>query len=212
MKIEKEIVINDEPLLPVSTGKRKARLTYTGPKYLYLEYDNVSKKIQVLMHTSETPELEQAKEKLTPIDGREVIVIDAEDKTIAATFFWSNYTLSVDQYTEELPNGEIYTYEYSQSTTIGEIFNFLNMEWNVEKNDFNEYKFVIAGVTPSEMISSTDLLIEKINLALVENTTLTVENKLEIQEYADKLLKFKSDVESGIPHWKLAFPVCSIPY
>jgi hypothetical protein len=212
MKIKKEIIINDEPMISTSTGIRKAVLTYTGPRYLYLEYDQIDKVVQVVMHISEIPDLETAKEKLTQIEGRVISTIDAEENIIAAAYFWTNYSLEVENYTETLPNGEVYTFEYSTDPNIGEIFDFLKMQWNVEKNDFDEYKFITNPVSDLEIIESINLISGKVSTALVENTSLSDTERTEIQTYIAKLTEFKSNVEQGSEHWKMSFPICNIPY
>lgn len=213
MKIRKEITINDEPLISQATGKRKAVINYDGPKYLYLELNSHTNKIEAVAHSAESvPDPAGAQERLTPIDGREIVELDAEDKTIAAAHFWSHHSVEVSDYTEVLENGETYEYKYDSTPVVGEIFDFNNMRWNKAKNDFDEYKFILAPNSDAVINSSIDMLVEKVNKALVENTALTNEQKTEINQYINDLHTFKANTAKGIENWKMAFPACKVAY
>lgn len=214
MRIEKQIRINDEPWSAVDTGKRTATLIYQGPKYLYLEYDSVTDKVLQLTHISELePDLAGALEKLTPIEGRSIVEVNAEISTIAASYFWDSYELIVADYVENLENGETYTYEYnSPNAKLGQIFDFYKMTWGLETGDYDEYKFMVAPVSEDEMIKSIDLILEKVRYSLAENTSLSAADRNSIDAYIVALNKFKTDMTAGVEHWKMAFPVCKVPY
>lgn len=212
MRIEKIIDINDEPFSATSTGKRKVKVLYNGPRYIYLEVDELST-VQAVMHSSENmPESHIASQKLTPIPGREVIELDADKTTIAACHFWNSYTLEVEDYSETLPNGKIYSFEYSDQPLIGEIWDFNRMKWNSSKKDFDTYKFLECPVSQQQILESCDLIQSKVQIAVVENGTLTADQRSSLNDYIIQVNQFKADVNSGIKHWKLPFPVCDIPY
>lgn len=213
MKIRQEIIINDEPLKKEATGKRKVFLNYEGPKYLYLELNNHTKKIEAVTHTAESiPDPAGAQERLTPIEGREIVEIDAETRIVAAAHFWSIHSLEIQNYEEVIETGETYTYNYDSTPVVGEIFNFNNMVWNKEKNDFEEYKFILAPVDNNEMAKSVDMIVEKVGKALVENKALTDEQRNIINTYVSDLHKYKENLNKGVENWKMAFPICTIPY
>lgn len=213
MRIKQEIIINDEPWIAEATGKRTATLTYNGPRYVYLEYDTERDEVMALAHISEsTPDMEGALEKLTPLDTRIMLEIDAEERLIIAAHFWDIYTLEVEKYVEELADGSTYTYEYNETPKLGEIFSFHNIVWDAEKNDFETYPFVVSATTDKDMEESVNVITEKIKNALVENTALTDEEKSGLNDYLKKLAKFKKNLSSGIEHWKMEFPICNIPY
>lgn len=212
MQIEKEYIINDEPWISTATGIRKINLVYKGPRYLYAEVDHLNK-VQVITHISDTvSDMAAALEKLTPIEGRSIVEIDAEQATLAASYFWSSYSFSLDDYVENLSNGQTYTYNYSDPPLLTDIYDFNKMTFDKSKKDFTDYKFVVAPVSDSEMIASIDSLISKIELAKIENTLLTSSDLTELDRYIANLNQFKTDMSAGIEHWKMPFPICSIPY
>jgi hypothetical protein len=214
MRIVKQIRINDEPWTAVDTGKRTATLVYQGPKYLYLEYDSTTDKVLQLTHIAEsTPDLAGALEKLTPIEGRSIVEINAETSTTAASYFWDHYELIVTDYVENLENGETYTYAYSSpSPKLGEIFDFYKMTWGLETGDFDEYKFMLPPVSESEMTESINSILAKVQESLANNTSLSASDKTSIEAYIVAMNKFKADMAAGVESWKMAFPICSIPY
>ncbi len=213
MRIEQQIRINDEPWVAEDNGIRTATLIYTGPRYIYLEYDTVTGKIQQLAHMSELEsDMQGALERLSQFENRAMAEVDALEKIIVASQFWHGYQLKVEDYVEELENGETYTYAYhSPDAKLGEIFDFNNMIWDQEKNDFNEYKFYANPVTQENMLESIDMILGKVEESL-NNTNVTDQDKEIIAAYKTALIKFKTDMALGVECWKMAFPVCSVPY
>jgi len=212
MKFKQEITINDEPLFVESTGKRTATLTYNGPKFLYVEYDNISKKLLTVTHISESPDMEEALNRLTPIEGREIVELSAEENIIAASYLWNVYTLEVENYEEVLEGGELYKYEYTGEPKLGEIFDLHNMTWDKDKQDYEEYKFVLHSCTDEVILNSIEVIKEKVQTALVENTTLTDAEKEILENYITQLNVTKDKINSGIENWKVAFPTCEIGF
>lgn len=213
MRIEQQIRINDEPWVPEDNGIRTATLVYNGPRYIYLEYDTVTGKVQQLAYISELEsDMQGALERLSQFENRAMAEVDAVEKIIAASHFWHGYQLTVEDYIEELENGETYTYKYhSPDAKLGEIFDFNNMVWDQEKNDFSEYKFYSNPVTQEDMVKSIDMILEKVEDSLT-STNITENDKEIIAEYKSALIKFKTDMALGVECWKMAFPVCSVPY
>lgn len=213
MRIEQQIRINDEPWVAEDNGVRTATLTYTGPRYIYLEYDTVTGKIQQLAHISESDsDMQGALERLSPFENRGMAEVDAFEKIIIASHFWHGYQLTVEDYVEELENGETYTYKYhSPDAKLGEIFDFNNMIWDQEKNDFSEYKFYSNPVTQEDMLKSIEMILEKVEESL-NSPTFTEQDKEVIATYKTALIKFRADMALGVECWKMAFPICSVPY
>jgi hypothetical protein len=213
MRIEKEIIINDEPWKSKSTGVRKATLVYEGPRYLYLEYCRETDKLLMLTHSNEDLDLETAKETITPDTNRIIVEIDAEKAPIAAAHFWANYNFLIDDYVEKLPNGKEWTYSYMEDARLGEVYDFLNMDWDVEKGDFKEYKYLTSIPTDNEIIESIDMILEKVNDSLENNKNLSEENKKIVEKYKEELIEYRKEIDTPeIDHWKLPFPFCPVPY
>jgi hypothetical protein len=213
MRIEQQIRINDEPWVAEDNGVRTATLVYTGPRYIYLEYDTVTGRIQQLAHLSESEsDMETALERLSQFENRAMAEVDAFERIIVAAHFWQGYQLQVADYVEELENGETYTYAYhSPDAKLGEIFDFNNMVWDQEKNDFNEYKFYTNPVTQENMLESIEMILEKVEESL-SNTNIPESDREIIAVYKTELIKFRTDMGLGVECWKMAFPVCSVPY
>jgi hypothetical protein len=213
MRIEQQIRINDEPWVAEDNGVRTATLVYTGPRYVYLEYDTVTGRVQQLAHISESEsDMEGALERLSQFEDRAMAEVDALERIIVAAHFWHGYQLQVANYVEELENGETYTYEYhSPDAKLGEIFDFNNMTWDQEKNDFNEYKFYANPVTQENMLESIEMILEKVEESL-SNTNISESDREIIAVYKTELIKFRTDMGLGVECWKMAFPVCSVPY
>lgn len=212
MRIEKVIDINDEPFSSEVTGKRQVKIIYNGPRYIYLEIDELSR-VQAVMHISENaPDEKTAMQKLSMIAGRQLCEVDAEKTLIAACHFWNSYTLEIDEYSETLSNGETYTHTYGGQPNVYDVWDFNQMTWNAAKKDFDIYKFIESPVSQQVMIESCDILISKVQQAVVENGSLTAEEKSLLNDYVIQINQFKAKVHSGIKHYKLVFPACNIPY
>lgn len=213
MRIEQQIRINDEPWVAEDNGVRTATLVYSGPRYIYLEYDTVTGRVQQLAHLSESEsDMEGALERLSQFEDRAMAEVDAQERIIVASHFWHGYQLQVADYVEELENGETYTYQYhSPDAKLGEIFDFNNMTWDQEKNDFNEYKFYANPVTQENMLESIEMILEKVEESL-SNTNIPETDREIIATYKTELIKFRTDMGLGVECWKMAFPVCSVPY
>ena len=213
MRIEKEIIINDEPWKSKSTGIRKAKLIYEGPQYLYLEYCLDTNKVLVLTHSNEDLDLETAEEKITPETNRIIIEVNAEKAPVAAAYYWAYYKFIIEDYIEELPNGKIFEYKYMENALLGEVWDFHNMEWDVKKGDFAEYKFLTTIPTDEEIMQSIDMILEKVNDSIENNVNLSPENKEKVIEYRDALIEYRKEIDTPeIDHWKIPFPACKVPY
>jgi hypothetical protein len=200
--------INDEPLVDKSTGIREATLVYKGGRYVYAEVCTETGKIQAPVHTSDTPEMEVALDRLTQMETRKIIVIDANENPVAAAIIEdSHYDLKIPNYVEELPSGEQFIYEYSETVKLNEIYDVNNMKFNLEKNDF-EYKYVINDITDEAYIESIDSQLSYISDQLAENT-YSESQLAEIDEFKQKLLALKASYDGSVKHWKFPFPTCS---
>jgi hypothetical protein len=204
-----KFTINDEPMVEASTGKREATLIYKGGRYVYAEVCTETGKIQAPVHNSDTPEMEVALERLTLMDTRKIIAIDAEENPIAAALIEDcHYTLEIPNYTEVLPSGETYSYEYSDTAKLNEIYDVSNLKFNLEKNDF-EYKFFINDISDEEFIQSIDSQLEHIANQLEENS-YSESQLAEIDSFKQELEELKESYDGSVKHWKIGFPTCSV--
>jgi hypothetical protein len=201
-------VINDEPLIDKSTGLRTATLIYKGGRFVYAEVCTETGKIQAPVHTSDEPEMQVALERLTLMDTRKIIVIDADVNPVAAAIIEDcHYSLEIPNYVEDLPNGKQFVYEYSDAVKLGEIYDIPNMAFDLEKNDFN-YRYMINDITDEEYIQSIDAQLTFIDDQLLENS-YTDSQMVKINDFKQSLLDLKSTYDGSIKHWKIQFPTCS---
>jgi hypothetical protein len=200
--------INDEPFVNTSTGKREATLIYKGSRYVYAEVCTETGKIQAPVHMSETTDLETAQERRTVMDTRVIVEIDADENPIAAAIILDSfYHIEIPTYIEELPDGTTYTYNYPDTCKFNEVYDVINMTFDVEKNDFN-YQFNSATVSDEQFIESIDAQLIHIEDCLKENS-YTESQLTAIEEFKQKLLNLKESYDGSVKHWKFEFPTCS---
>jgi hypothetical protein len=202
------IDINDEPLIQTSTGQRQATITYTGKRYVYTEVCMLINKTYALVHASDTntEEDEQiAQNRLTQEEGRVIMLIDAEENPITACIITDQYTMTVDNYVEELPNGNTWTYDYPQDPGLRDIFDIINATFDPETKNYS-YKYLEQGVTDEEFIKSIDDMIKVIDETM-ELNEYTDEELPKITAYRAELENFKDTVDGTILNHKLILPM-----
>lgn len=202
------IDINDEPLIQTSTGKRQATITYTGKRYIYVEVCMLINKTYALVHASDTNTEEDeriAQERLTQEEGRVIMLIDAEENPITACIITDQYTMTVDNYVEELPNGTTWTYDYPHDPGLRDVFDIINATFDPETKNYN-YKYLDAEMTDEEFIKSIDDIIATIDEAK-ENNEYTAEELPKIAKYREDLTSFKNTIDGSILNHKLIIPL-----
>lgn len=214
MRKQVTFYINDEPLVATATEKRQATITYDGPRYLYVEYCSDECCVMAPVHQSEEPELEVAEERRTIDECRSIIEIDARDNVFTVCAFMPTmYKLSIPDYTETLPDGTEYTYEYNDDPTLDDIYDMKNMKFDPETKDFKEWLYDINDISDEEFIQSIDDAIasanDDINDGFVDESDLP-----KMAAHITELEQLKEDYTTGIygpvPHWKLGFPTIDL--
>jgi hypothetical protein len=199
------IDINDEPLIQTSTGKRQATVTYTGKRYVYTEVCMLINKTYALVHASDTntEEDEQiAQERLTQQEGRVIMLIDAEENPITVCVITDEYTMKVDNYTEELSNGDTWTYEYPSDLGLRDIFDIINATFDPETKNYG-YKYIDFGSNTEEYIASIDDMIKVVDDAVEEYTE---EDLVKMMQYREDLVTFRDSIDGSILPHKLIMP------
>lgn len=213
MKIKYTFDINDEPHTSVSTGKRQATITYTGPRFLYVEVCSELEKALVVVHSTDSePDLDTALERLSAIDSRSIIEIDGSQQPLVASIISGFYSLEIPDYEEELPNGTVYKHAHCDTPDISEIFNIHSMKFDIEKKDFVEYLYHVIPTTKDDMVVAVEMILEKVEAALADPLKgFTDEEVAALNTYKDQLNAYITDIETH-DHWKIDFPFCSTPY
>lgn len=200
------ININNEPLIQTSTGKRQATIIYTGKRYVYTEVCMLINKTYALVHASDTntEEDEQiAHERLTQEEGRVIMLIDAEENPITACIITDQYTMTVDNYVEELPNGTTWTYDYPEDTGLRDVFDIINATFDPETKNYS-YNYIDFGSSTAEFIASIDGMIKVVDDAVDE---FTEEELVKMMQYRGELVKFKDTIDGTILCHKLILPL-----
>lgn len=210
MKKTVTFYINDEPLSPTATEQRQATIKYDGPRYLYLEYCTDEECVMAPVHWSEEPELEVAEERRTIDDCRVILELDAQDTVFPiAVMLNTTYKMTIDNYTETLPDGEVYTFEYPEDPDLDSIYDIKNMRFNPETKDYDEWLYDVNDVTDEEFLESIDGALQSVNDDIDEGE-FTEEEMVAVNAYKAELNQLKIDYVTGIygpvPHWKLGFP------
>jgi len=201
--------INDEPFVDKSTGKREATLIYKGGRYVYVEVCTETGKIQAPVHFSDVSEMEVALDRLTQIDTRKIVEIDADKNPIAAAIIEdSHYSLEIPKYVEILPNGDEYVFEYPENSKFNEIYDIHNMTFDIEKQDF-DYKFLVNDISDEDFIHTIEVQLESIDAQLKENS-YSDSQMAEIEKFKQELIDLKDSYDGSVKHWKIGYPVCSV--
>jgi len=202
------IDINDEPLVETSTGKRQATITYTGGRYVYTEVCTLINKTYALVHMSDTNTEEDnqiAQDRLTLEEGRVIMVIDANENPITACIITDQYTMSVEDYTEELPNGQTYVYEYGEDPGLRDIFDITNATFDPETKNYT-FGYIYNELTFEEYVKSIQDLIDVIDQSFEDND-YTESDTAVLNEYKKTLEEFKAAYDGSIASHKLAIPL-----
>lgn len=210
MRKQVTFYINDEPLVATATEQRQATITYEGPRYLYVEYCSEEQTVTAPVHMSDEPEMEAAEERRTQLDCRSIIEIDAQNDGIFThcVYMPTMYRLSIPDYTETLPNGDEYTYEYPDDPSLDDIYDLKNMTFDPETKDFI-WIYDVNDITEEEFIESIDDALSSINDDIDEGI-FDADDMVKVNEYKAALTEFKESYDGSIKHWKLEFPVLEL--
>lgn len=212
MKITKQIDINDEPHVNVSTGIRTVEVTYFGPKYLYVEVSKSQQKILAFVYGSDSQDIDTALERCNVGDPDLICVeLEANDSFLPVCSFYP-HQVTVEDYSEDLPDGEKFEDKYITGIELSQFFNFRNMKFDHETKQFTSIEFHHkTEKQEQDFLSGLDLLIDKVTAALEQNT-YTTSDLATITTYKNELVAFRDNYDGSIKFWKLKFPVCTIPY
>lgn len=212
MTIIKNIPINDEHGLPLSTGIRSASVTYYGKKYVYVEASKKDQKITAFLHASENHDMTKALDFANVGDDNLICIELNTDEHFLEICSIVPHSVSLEDYTETLPNGEIFEEKYPAGTTLSSFYDFKKMKFDHESKKFVENVFVGFSETDEQnFIASIEQAIDTVTDALEQNT-YSAENLAKITTYKNELIAFRDNYDGSIKFWKLKFPVCTIPY
>ena len=214
MRKQVTFYINDEPLLATATEQRQATLTWDGPRYLYVEYCSDEECVMAPVHWSEEPEPEEAEERRTMDECRQIIELDVHENLFAMCVFMpTDYRMTVPDYTETLPDGTVYSFEYPDDPNLDDVYDIKNMKFDPTTKDFKEWLYDVNDISDEEFVESIDGALvsiqDDIDDGFIDESDMTTVN-----EYIAKLNELKESYTTGVygpvQHWKIDFPTLDL--
>lgn len=210
MAIIKNIPVNDEPGLPLSTGIRSASVTHYGKKYVYVEASKKDQKITAFLHTSDNHDMARALDFANVGDDDLICIELNTDEHFLEICSIVPHSVLLEDYTETLPNDEIFEEKYPAGTTLGSFYDFRKMKFDHETKKFVENLFIGFSETDEQnFTASIERAIDTVTDALEQNT-YSAEDLAKITAYKNELIAFQNNYDGSIKFWKLKFPVCAI--
>ena len=161
------------------------------------------------VHWSDEPEPEAAEERRTIDECRVIVELDAQDSIFPHCVFMPTMSkVSIPDYTETLPNGDEYTYEYSDDPTLDDIYDIKNMTFDLETKNF-EWVYDINDIDDEEFIQSINDAIESVQDDIDDGLFDESDMGL-VNAYKTELTTLRDTYDGSIKHWKIEFPILEL--
>ena len=191
-----------------SEGKVQAA-TYTGPRYLKVQYHNDTKYIANIINEGDT--MEDLNEGPSAVmEGHTSTVIDADSDTLVAAYLNNMYeTGEVADYSEDLgttdDNGDAETWEYvwNDNGVIHQIY--LQGTAKFENNAVVAPEFRGHALTADSFNETVTNQIDQCTAELARDDVYTDDEKTAITTYKT-WLEGISTKYAAVDHWKIPFP------
>ena len=202
MSTQFELKIPDEPFKNSYDLGKTLTVTYTGTRYLVLSILEASQRISACEMMADS--LEEIDLSTFNGDGETFCIVDCHDHLLEASFITHQYSHEdFDDYEEELPTGEIYTYPYEQKI-LGNIYNSDMPTYDKETNSFGPLSTLQPVNTNENFWKQLDNTIAEISsdpdIGIHESANQ------ELTEYLETLKKIKTDY-AEVDYWKIPYPV-----
>lgn len=192
-----------------SEGKTQAA-TYTGAKYIKVQYDLADGTVRNILNEADTLEELNAR-PVGIMEGHAPLEIDATVHPKIAAYLSGNYdTGPVEDYSEDLGttdadgNAETWTYYWNDNKgVLSQIYLRDTIKW--VDNNFVGPEFRAHAVSEENFKSSVANRITQDTAELARDGVYTDEEKAEIQNHKAFLESIETKY-AGIKHWKLVFP------
>ena len=191
-----------------SEGKVQAA-TYTGPRYLKVQYHNDTKYIANIINEGDT--MEDLNEGPSAVmENHTSTVIDADSDTLVAAYLNNMYeTGEVADYSEDLgttdANGDAETWEYvwNDNGVIHQIY--LQGTAKFENNAVVAPEFRTHAITRDSFNETVTNQIDQCTAELARDDVYTDDEKAAITTYKT-WLEGISTKYAAVDHWKIPFP------
>lgn len=198
------ITIPNEPFkTDISQGKT-IECVYNGERYLVISVNNDNKLMNVEGSSNTPIDLADYKSERFVL-----YVIDAYEHPLVASFLTNAYSNEeIPNYTETLPNGEIFEYSYGGTTSLDCVFNrWTPITYDPVNNTFTDYEF-LTHISRQQWLDSIQVSLDQLNSYDFEN--LSEENKQKVID-GRAWLESVETVYPDVDHWKIHWPIEMMP-
>jgi hypothetical protein len=204
MTIEFTLQVPDEPYKPKITKGKTVNCRYMGPRYLVVRYDTDTGLIKNI--DGRTDDLSEYDIQSFCEDGCGFTLLDAVAQPFIASCITGYYENdAIDEYTETLPTGELYKFEYETPRgIIGQIYKQNTVVYNATTNTYSQPKFLEPAFTNEEFFETKLTRIGDIEHVL-NSQEFSNEDRTTLVSYVNWLKNIKNNYP-GIDYWKLPYP------
>lgn len=204
MTIEFTLQLPDEPYKPNITQGKTVKCRYLGPRYLVIRYDADTGLITNI--DGRTDDLSEYDIQSFCEEGCGFSLLDAAAQPFIAACITSYYENdAVPSYTETLPTGEIYTFEYdSPRGILGQIYKSNTVVYNPTTNTYSQPKFLEPAFTTEEWENNKSNRAGEVELAL-NSQEFSEEDRAKLISYVNWIRNINVNYP-GIDYWKLPYP------
>ena len=203
------IAMPNKPYVEDFSENKVQAATYTGPRYLKVQYHNDTKYIANIINEGDT--MEDLNEGPSAVmEGHTSTVIDADSDTLVAAYLNNMYeTGEVADYSEDLgttdDNGDAETWEYvwNDNGVIHQIY--LQGTAKFENNAVVAPEFRTHAITRDSFNETVTNQIDQCTAELARDDVYTDDEKAAITTYKT-WLEGISTKYAAVDHWKIPFP------
>ena len=203
------IAMPNKPYVEDFSENKVQAATYTGPRYLKVQYANDTKYIANIISDGDTMDEVNAGPSAV-MENHTSTVIDADSDTLVAAYLNNQYdTGEVADYSEDLgttdANGDAETWEYvwNDNGVIHQIY--LQGTAKFENNAVVAPEFRSHAITRDSFNETVTNQIDQCTAELARDDVYTDEEKTAITTYKT-FLEGISTKYAAVDHWKIPFP------
>lgn len=206
--IFKKKFIHTLPDEPNKTSTRKnlqVECEYSGLQYLLIRVaDSTGEILFVERQSDNRAELENDNRSE---EGFTFMILDADQNTWEAAYLTGNYTHGVvEDFTETLPTGEVYTFQWADGCgVIGQSHELNRLRYSAGTNTFIRPPYFVLPVTKEGFLDTINNHKADMNKAKNDSSRYTAEQLAEIDSYLS-WLNTAADRYKDVDPWKIPTP------
>jgi hypothetical protein len=204
MTTEFTLFLPDEPYKLHTSKGNITGCRYIGPRYLVIRYDLTTKLVKDI--DGRTDDVFEYDVSSFTDEGFGFTLFDTTTNPLVAACITGYYEADApENYTETLPTGEVYSFQYETPTGIlGQLYNSFTIKFDPTSNTYSNPESVKVAFTRDEWLSCKLEQIGEIEYAL-NSQTFSDEDRAVLVSY----VKWVRNIETtypGVDHWKLPVP------